>query len=110
MPTLNNDTFLVLRRDGTVAEDVFVLDPDENPAASAALLAWANASEILGIVTPGEAEQFRVLAASWGNRPSPGTPPKCGTPNPNIVGAIEQPPVSGVQALVYGPPPGPPTE
>lgn len=74
MPTLNNDQFLVTRRDGSVASNVFVLDPLTNPAASAALQAMANAAETFELMTPAEAEHFRELAAEWGNRPPVGTP------------------------------------
>lgn len=68
MPTLNNDQFLVTRRDGTVASGVFVLDPATNPAASAALQAMANCAEAFGLMSAQEAESFRALAAEWGNR------------------------------------------
>lgn len=107
MPTLNNDRFLVLRRDGSVAGDVFVLCA-EDPCASAALQAYAGAAETFQVAAPCESEALRELAAEWGNRPSPGTPETVCQDNPNIVGAIEQPPATGVQALVYGAPPGPP--
>lgn len=88
MPTLNNDRFLVLRRDGTHVRHAFVLDPEDNPTASAALQAMANAAEQLGLMTAGEAESFRELAAEWGNRPAPGTPERAVRDRASVVKAL----------------------
>lgn len=90
MPNLNNDQFLVVRRDGSIASGVFVLDPETNPAASAALQGMANAAETFGLMSAQEAEQFRELAAEWGNRPPVGTPePERGPDVPAVVRILE---------------------
>jgi hypothetical protein len=88
MSTLNNDRFLVLRRDGTHVRHAFVLDPEDNPAASAALQAMASAAEQAGLMTAREAESFRELAAEWGNRPAPGTPERVVRDRASVVKAI----------------------
>lgn len=103
MPTLNNDMFLVIRRDGSIAADVFVLDPESNPAASSALQAMASAAETFGLMTAAEAERFREIAAEWGNRPPLGTPEPVRKDNRDIVRAITNPPADGrVTAVVTG--------
>jgi hypothetical protein len=89
MPTLNNDQFLVLRRDGSVASDVFVLDPGTNRAASAALQAFASAAETFGLMEPREAEAFRVLAAEWGELHA--IPERKVIDRPHVVAAITHP-------------------
>lgn len=89
MATLNNDQFLVLRRDGSVASDVFVLDPATNRAASVALQAMANTAEMFGLMEPHEAEAFRVLAAEWGEVRS--VPERKVVDRSDVVAAISRP-------------------
>lgn len=81
---LNNDQFLVLRRDGSIVETCFVLVPEDAPASSA-LQAYANAAEAFDLATPADAESLRAIAAEWGqDRPEPPTV----RDNPQVTKAI----------------------